>query len=132
MTARINEAKRRYYTNTIEENKADSAKLWKTLKTVITPDVAASPIETITLEGSDITDPKLISAKFESFFKTAVEQLRQVLPAVRPQSPTRLLSSARPDQRSGYIDLPGLCFQATEGYEVQEIDGFPWYISTSF
>ena len=54
---RINEAKRRYYTNTIKENKADSAKLWKTLKTVISANVAASPIETITLEGSDITDP---------------------------------------------------------------------------
>ena len=92
----IKETKRAYYSNLIQENKNHSSKLWSAIKSAIGSDVKASQIQSLEIDGEDITDPKQISASFASFFKSIIANLRQTLPvpAVSLCSP-RLLTGAQ-------------------------------------
>ena len=69
-----------YYTNLIEDNKNDCGKLWKAIKSVTSTNVTASQVESLIIDGEDVLEPEMVSAKFGSFFKTAIGKLRQALP----------------------------------------------------
>ena len=76
-TRLIRNAKQDYYSNLIEENKKDSSKLWKTLKSVIAIKPKMSTIESLETGSGVIQDPKEISQSFAKYFSTAIETLRQ-------------------------------------------------------
>ena len=62
ITVTIKETKRAYYSNLFQENKNHSSKLWSAIKSAIGSDVKASQIQSLEIDGEDITDPKQISA----------------------------------------------------------------------
>ena len=81
VTSSIRQAKKCYYSNLIEENKNDSSKLWKTIKSVISTSVRSSQVESLVIDGEDITDPATISARFGTFFSSITAKLRQTIPS---------------------------------------------------
>ena len=86
-TSLIRNAKQDYYSNLIEENKKDSSKLWKTLKSVIATK-KMSTVESLETDSGVIQDPKKISQTFAKYFSTAIVKLRQCM--------TSVLSASRP------------------------------------
>ena len=58
ITVTIKETKRAYYSNLIQKNKRHSSKLWSVIKSAIGSD----QIQSLEIDGEDITDPKQISA----------------------------------------------------------------------
>ena len=78
-TALIRESKRTCYTNLITENKKDSNKLWKTLKSVISTDKKASNIRCIETGEGFIYDSKEISRCFAQYFRLAVTKITESL-----------------------------------------------------
>ena len=78
-TALIRESKRTYYTNLITENKKDSNKLWKTLKSVISTDKKASNIRYIETGEGFIYDSKEISRCFAQYFRLVVTKITESL-----------------------------------------------------
>ena len=95
LTVTIKETKRAYYSNLFQENKNHSSKLWSAIKSAIGSDVKASQIQSLEIDGEDITDPKKTSASFASFFKSITANLRQTLPvpAVPLCSPQLLIGA---------------------------------------
>ena len=79
VVSQIRNAKRNYYTNLIEENKYDSVKLWNALKSAISYGTRSSQIDTLVVDGNNITDPKTLSSHLASFFKTIIGSLREGL-----------------------------------------------------
>ena len=76
ITVTIKETKRPYYSNLIQKNKRHSSKLWSVIKS----EIGSDQIQSLEIDGEDITDPKQISASFVSFFKSIIANLRQTLP----------------------------------------------------
>ena len=96
ITITIKETKRAYYSNLIQENKNHSSKLWSAIKSAIGSDVKASQIQSLEIDGEDITEPKQISASFASFFKSIITNLRQTLPVPAvPLCSPQLLTGAQ-------------------------------------
>ena len=83
-TRLIRNGKQDYYSNVIEENKKDSSKLWKTLKSVIATKPKISTIESLETNSGVIQEPKKISQSFAKYFSTAIAKLRQHMPSVLP------------------------------------------------
>ena len=81
VTSRIRRTKKHYYSNLIEVNKTDSSKLWKTIKSIISTNVCSSQVESLVIDGENITDPASISARFGTFFSSITASLRQTLPS---------------------------------------------------
>lgn len=81
VTSRIRQAKKHYYSNLIEENKNDSRKLWKAIKYAISTHVCSSQVQSLMIDGEDITDPASISAGFGTFSSSIIAQWRQALPS---------------------------------------------------
>ena len=70
--------------------------LWSAIKSAIGSDVKASQIQSLEIDGEDITDPKQISASFASFFKSIIANLRQTLPVpAAPLCSPQLLTGAQ-------------------------------------
>ena len=78
-TSLIRNAKQDYYSDWIEENKKDSSKLWKTLKSIIATN-KMSTVESLETGSGVIQDSKKISQSFAKYFSTAIVKLRQRLP----------------------------------------------------
>ena len=72
-TRLIGNAKQDYYSNLIEENKKDSSKLWKTLKSVIVIKSKMSTIESLETDSGVIQDPKKISQSFAKYCNCKTE-----------------------------------------------------------
>ena len=70
--------------------------LWIAIKSAVSSDVRASRIQSLEIDGEDITFSKKILASFASFFKPMIANLRQPLlvPAIPTCSP-QLLTDAR-------------------------------------
>ena len=78
-TALIRESKRTYYSNLITENRKDSNKLWKTLKSVISTDKNASNIRCIETGEDFNCDWNEISRGFAQYFRSAITNITESL-----------------------------------------------------
>ena len=107
VTTRIREAKRHYYTNLIEDNENDCGKLWKAIKSVTSTNVTASQVESLIFDGEDVLEPEVVSAKFGSFFKTAIGNLRQALPRTLPSLTEPQLTNPHLDQTFRLTSISG-------------------------
>ena len=107
----IRNAKQDYYSNLIEENKKNSSKLWKTLKSVIATKSKTSTIESLETDSGVIQEPKKISQSFAKYFSTAIAKLRQRM--------TSVLSPPRPraNRSSNNFKLS----QVSETFVAQEL-----------
>lgn len=70
---------RNYYSNLINENKKDSSKLWKTLKSVISSNKKSSNIGCLETNDVLVYHSKEISQGFAQYFHTAITKIRQSL-----------------------------------------------------
>ena len=76
-TARlIRDSKRDYYSYIINENKKDSAKLWKTLKSVISNSKKTSSIGSLETVSGLTREPRKIAQGFANYFRTAIMKIR--------------------------------------------------------
>ena len=107
----IRNAKQDYYSNSIEKNKKNSSKLWKTLKSVIATKSKTSTIESLETDSGVIQEPKKISQSFAKYFSTAIAKLRQRM--------TSVLSPPRPraNRSSNNFKLS----QVSETFVAQEL-----------
>ena len=128
VTSSIREAKKLYYSKLIEENKSDSSKLWKALKSAISTDVRDTYIQSLDVDGTVTTDPLSIAAKFGTFFRTVIARLRETLlttstfplPRCLQVSPTAVfrlspiseefvlkqLKAIKSNKSTGFVDIP--------------------------
>ena len=57
VTSRIRQAKKHYHSNLIEENKNDSRKLRKAIKSAMSTHVCSSQVQSLMIDSEDITGP---------------------------------------------------------------------------
>ena len=88
-TSLIRQCKRNYYSNTIYENRSDSSKLWKTLKSAISSKAKSSNIGCLETASGLTHEPKQIAQGFAQYFYSVVLRIRQNLPSLSPR-PTPL------------------------------------------
>ena len=79
----VDDAKKHFFKNKIEEHKSDTKKLWATLKTLGTKDKPKTKNENIGLmvNGSVTFDKASVAENFNSFFTNIANDLVQKLPA---------------------------------------------------
>ena len=75
-TSLIREAKRDYCSNLIEENKEDSAKLWKSLKSAISTNAKCSNIGCLDTTTGLTYEPKQIAQGLAHYFGSVVQKIR--------------------------------------------------------
>ena len=75
-TSLIRAAKRDYYSNLVEENKGDSSKLWKSLKSAVSTNTKNSNIGCLETTNGLTYEPGKIVQGFAHYFGTAVQKLR--------------------------------------------------------
>ena len=75
-TQLIRDSKRDFYSNVIEENKKDSSKLWKTLKTVTATTTKTSNIELLETDNDVVQNSGEISQSLAKYFSSVITSLR--------------------------------------------------------
>ena len=63
----IKQAKRSYYTNTIEQNKGNSKQMWKIIKSIL-PTKDRDAVNKIVLDGKEVETPSEVANAFNVFF----------------------------------------------------------------
>ena len=76
-TCLIRNAKHDFYSTAIEENKKDSFKLCKALKTVTATNAKTSNIESLETDNGIIQEPTEISQSFAQYFSSTIVTSRQ-------------------------------------------------------
>ena len=75
-TSLIRAAKRDYYSSLIDENKGDSTKLWKLLKSAISTDTKCSNIGCLETTTGLAQEPRKVARGFAHYFGTIVAEIR--------------------------------------------------------
>ena len=109
-TRLIRDTKRDFFSNVINENKKDSAKLWKTLKNVISNKKKSSHIGCLETAFGIAYKSQEIVQGFAQYFQEAVVNIRQNL---QPPSPSWISSSTKPNCTFSFsnIDETFVCAQ---------------------
>ena len=87
-TSLLRESKRNYYFKQIDENKSDSGKLWKTLKSSLSLNKKGINADCIETNGKILHSKREISQGFAKYFRSAVAKIRASLSYLffQPQS----------------------------------------------
>ena len=81
MQSLINHKKQSYINNSLEENKRDSKKLWKTLKNLGLPSKTKSDAKiNLNIDGKLNSKPADIADHFNTFYSTLADKLQDMLP----------------------------------------------------
>ena len=91
-TRLIRDAKRDYYSNIINKNKKDSAKLWKIVKSVISKSKKTSSIGSLETVSGLTCEPRKIAQGFANYFRTGIMKIRQNL-LLHPTTTARSLET---------------------------------------
>ena len=91
---RIRKLRADYYSETIEQNKADLRKTWKVLKQALNKAVKVTKIDQINDEGNTISEEQTMSNTFNNHFVSIGEKLARNIPSSSYMS-TKYLSKAK-------------------------------------
>ena len=107
-TKLIRNSKRNYYSDVINTNKKDTAKLWKTLKSAISSTKKSNSVGSLKTSDGLTFEEHEISQSFASYFRTAVSKIRENMPSII-YSPMRRSPRSRSIFRLSRVDEDFVC-----------------------
>lgn len=93
----ISQAKKNSYEKKIAEGQNNPSSIWKIFKEFRTPGQVINPINTITVDGQDVSDPQIISNEFNTFFTNIASKLKEHVPFSEFANTKQFINDRVPD-----------------------------------
>ena len=103
----INCAKKQCYENKINEGQNDPSTIWKLFKEFRSPSNDKSSVNSLSIDGQELSEPEIMSNEFNTFFTNIAAKLKEPIPPSNFEHISKFVNDHVPEPM--YFNIPYIC-----------------------